>query len=44
MVWSYPEKKTTQLLVHGGSAAVNRGADCVQYRDYVFKNGGVCSI
>ena len=25
------QKKTTQLLVHGGSAAVNRGADFVQY-------------
>ncbi len=25
------QKKTTQLLVHGGSAAVNRGADFVQH-------------
>jgi len=28
------QKKTTQLLVHGGSAAVNRGADFVQHRDW----------
>ncbi len=31
------QKKTTQLLVHGGCADVNHGADFVQHRDSPFK-------
>ncbi|WP_157488528.1 hypothetical protein [Desulfobacter postgatei] len=31
-----PTQKAARLIsnVHGGSAAVNRGADCIQHRDY----------